>query len=114
MVGKQFSKEIKIFQCDGGGEFIQTDFIKHLEEHGIVRCISCPNTPEQNGVAQRKHRHSMETGLTLLLNANLPLFLCVEVFLIAVVFINRLPSSVIKMVNPFVKLFFGNNLITTT
>ena len=47
----------------------------------------------------------METGLTLLLHADLPLFLCVEAFLIAVVFINRLPSLLIKMVTPFVKLF---------
>ena len=106
MVGKQFSKEIKIFQCDGGGEFIQTDFIKHLEEHGIVRCISCPNTPEQNGVAQRKHRHIVLTVLTLLLHANLPLFLWVEAFLVALFIINRLPPSlVLKMVTPFVKLY---------
>lgn len=47
MVEKQFSKKIKIFQCDGGGEFIKTDFIKHLEDYGIVRHILCPNTPEQ-------------------------------------------------------------------
>ena len=47
----------------------------------------------------------METCLTLLLHADLPLFLCVEAFLIAVVFINRLPSLLIKMVTPFVKLF---------
>ena len=47
----------------------------------------------------------MDAGLTLLLHANLPLFLCVEAFLIAVVFINRLSSSVIKMVTPFVMLF---------
>ncbi|KAH0767910.1 hypothetical protein KY285_003781 [Solanum tuberosum] len=105
MVEKQFSKEIKIFQCDGGGEFIQTDFIKHLEDCGIVRHISCPNTPEQNGVAQRKHRHIVETGLTLLLHANLPLFLWVEAFLTAVFLINRLTSSVLKMVTPFVKLY---------
>ena len=28
MEEKQFSKEIKKFQCDGGGEFIKTDFVK--------------------------------------------------------------------------------------
>lgn len=45
-VEKQFSKEIKIFQCDVGlVSFIQTNFIKHLEDHDIVRYISCPNTP---------------------------------------------------------------------
>ena len=56
MVEKQFSKEIKIFQCDGGGEFIQIDFIKHSKDCGIVTNISCPNTPEQDRVAEKKHR----------------------------------------------------------
>ncbi|KAH0764298.1 hypothetical protein KY285_000169 [Solanum tuberosum] len=88
---------LKSLKFDGGGEFIQTDFIKHLEDCGIVRHISCPNTPEQNGVAERKHRHIVETGLTLLLHANLPLFLWVEAFVTAVFLINRLPSSVLKM-----------------
>ncbi|KAH0644484.1 hypothetical protein KY284_032368 [Solanum tuberosum] len=96
---------LKSLKCDGDGEFIQTDFIKHLEDCGIVRHISCPNSPEQNEVAERKHRHIVETSLTLLLHVNLPLFLRVEAFLTAVFLINRLPSSVLKMVTPFVKLY---------
>jgi len=51
IVGKQFSKEIKIIQCDGGGKFIKTDFLNHLEDCGIMRDISCPNTPKQNGAS---------------------------------------------------------------
>ena len=47
----------------------------------------------------------METDLTLLLYANLPLFLCVEGFLTALLLINILCSSVLKMVTPFVKLY---------
>lgn len=46
MAKKLFSKEIKIFQCDKGGEFIKTDFVKYLEYCGIVRHISYPNTPQ--------------------------------------------------------------------
>jgi len=105
IVEKQFSKEIKIFQYDGGGEFIKTYFIKHLEDCGIVRHISCHNTPEQNGVSERKHSHIVETVLILLLHTNLPLFLWIEAFLTAVFLINRLPSTVLKMVSPFVKLY---------
>ena len=86
--------------------WVYTNIIKHLEDCGIVGHISCPNTPEQKRVAERKHRHIVETGLTLLLHANLPLFLWVETFLIAVFLINRLPFSVLKMVTPFVK-FYG-------
>ncbi|KAH0773730.1 hypothetical protein KY290_010867 [Solanum tuberosum] len=105
MVERQFSKPIKIFQCDGGGEFIQTEFVKHLENYAIIRQISCPHTPEQNGVSERKHRHIVETSLKLLFHAKLPQFLWVEAFLTIAFLINRMPSLVLKNGIPFVKLF---------
>uniref|UniRef100_A0A2N9I850 Reverse transcriptase Ty1/copia-type domain-containing protein n=1 Tax=Fagus sylvatica TaxID=28930 RepID=A0A2N9I850_FAGSY len=37
-------------------------------------------TPEQNGIAERKHRHLVETGLTMLLHAQLPQYLWVDAF----------------------------------
>lgn len=74
MVEKQFSKSIKIFQSDGGGEFSNFEFVEYLENCGVVRHISCPHTPEQNGIAERNHKHVVETGLTLLLHAKLPYF----------------------------------------
>ena len=49
-VENQFSKKIKVFQSDGGGEFISTRFKTHLQGHGIQHLISCPSTPEQNGL----------------------------------------------------------------
>uniref|UniRef100_A0A2N9GBB0 Integrase catalytic domain-containing protein n=1 Tax=Fagus sylvatica TaxID=28930 RepID=A0A2N9GBB0_FAGSY len=62
-------------------------------------------TPEQNGIAERKHRHIVETGLTMLLHAQLPKYLWVDAFTTAVYLINRLPSSVIQMQTPFYKLY---------
>jgi hypothetical protein len=104
MVENQFGSKIKIFQCDGGGEFELKDFLSHLETNGIVRHVSCPGTPEQNGVAEQKHRHIVETGLTMLFHAQLPKRFWVDAFLTAVYLINRLPSSVLKMETPFFKL----------
>jgi hypothetical protein len=72
MVENQFNSKIKIFQCDGGGEFELTEFITHLDNHGIVKHISCLGTPEQNGIAERKHKHLVVTGLTMLFHAQLP------------------------------------------
>ncbi|XP_070677864.1 uncharacterized protein [Malus domestica] len=40
---------------------------------GIVQMLSYPCTPQQNGIAERKHRHIIETSITLLTNAGLPL-----------------------------------------
>ena len=80
MIATQFSAKTDIFQCDGGGEFQSHEFISHLEKCGILRQISCPYTPAQNGVVERKHRHIVETGLTLLFHANLPKAVWVESF----------------------------------
>ena len=100
-----FERKIKIFQSDGGGEFTSHDFQKHLSNCGIHHQFSCPRTPEQNGVAERKHRHIVETGLTLMFQAHVPLRYWVDAFLTAVFLINRMPSTSINMQTPYSKLF---------
>ena len=60
----QLGFKIKTIQSDWGGEYRAfTDF---LLSHGIVYHVSCPHVHEQNGVAERKHHHIVENGLTLL------------------------------------------------
>jgi hypothetical protein len=54
---------------------------------------SCTDTPEQNGVAERKHRHIVETARSLLLSAFVPSEFWGEVVLTAVSLINTIPSS---------------------
>ena len=71
-VSTQFGVSIKTFRSDNGGEFIN-HYLSHLfSSFGILHQTSCPYTPEQNGSAERKHRHLMETTLTMLHQANLP------------------------------------------
>lgn len=78
----------------------------------VLLGISCPTIPEQNGIAiaERKHRHVVEPGLTLLFHAKLPLFTWSETFLTVVFLINRLPSIVLKN-TPFHKIH-GTHLTT--
>ncbi|KAB2607265.1 hypothetical protein D8674_006982 [Pyrus ussuriensis x Pyrus communis] len=40
--------------------------------HGIHHQLSCPHTPQQNGCAERKHRHIVETARTLLTVSQAP------------------------------------------
>ena len=68
----------------------------------------CLGTPQQNGVAERKHRHIVETLLTISFHTNMPLSLWVEVFSIVVYLINRLPSLVLLNENPYQKLYKRN------
>jgi hypothetical protein len=101
----QFSTKIKSFQCDGGTEFTNNKFSSHLHSCGIVLRLACPYTPSQNGVAERKHHHATETGLTLMFHAHVPVSLWVEAFSTAVFLINRLPSPSLDGKTPYEILF---------
>jgi histone deacetylase 1/2 len=40
-------------------------------ENGIFHRRTCPHTSQQNGTAERKHRHIVDMGLTLLAQSGL-------------------------------------------
>ncbi|MCH82453.1 retrovirus-related Pol polyprotein from transposon TNT 1-94, partial [Trifolium medium] len=94
MVELQYNFPIKSVQTDGGGEF--RPFTQFLNPLGIIHRLTCPHTHHQNGSVERKHRHIVETGLTLLTQANLPLKFWDHAFLTATYLINR-PYSTQKM-----------------
>ncbi|CAA7053586.1 unnamed protein product [Microthlaspi erraticum] len=73
LVENQFGTKIKVFQSDGGGEFVNKELKQHLLNCGISHLLSCPYTPQQNGLAERKHRHVVELGLSMLFHSNTPL-----------------------------------------
>lgn len=95
--------KIKIFQSDNGGEFKK--FKTYLDKEGIFHRFSCPHTSEQNGLAERRHCHIVETGLSLLYHASLPLKFWVESFTTACYLINRLPSKNNATSTPLEALF---------
>ncbi|CAA7019426.1 unnamed protein product [Microthlaspi erraticum] len=103
LVENKFHQRIGTLFSDNGGEFIALrDF---LATHGITHLTSPPHTPEHNGVSERKHRHVVETGLTLLSTAAVPLEYWPFAFATAVYLINRLPTPVLSHQSPFFKLF---------
>lgn len=106
LVENQFQCKIRQFQCDGGGEFVNTPFLSHLSKCGIKQLISCPHTPQQNGLSERKHRHLTELGLTMLYHGRVPQQLWVEAFFTANYLINLLPSSALPShKSPYEMLF---------
>ncbi|KAI5353156.1 hypothetical protein L3X38_006049 [Prunus dulcis] len=72
LVTNQFKATIQYFQSDGGGEFISRQFSSFLDSKRIIHQVSCPYTPQQNGLAERKNCHIIETALTLLVASALP------------------------------------------
>jgi histone deacetylase 1/2 len=67
--------------------------------------VSCPHAHQQNGSAERKHRHIVEVGLSLLAYASMPLKFWDEAFQTAVFLINRPPSQVIENQTLIERLF---------
>lgn len=67
---------IIVLQTDGGREYISNTFKSFLLDKGIGHHMSCPYTPKQNGLVERKYRHIIETTITLLQIASLPSSFC--------------------------------------
>ncbi|KAH9805863.1 retrovirus-related pol polyprotein from transposon RE1 [Citrus sinensis] len=102
LVEKQFNLHIKTLQSDMGGEF--KAFQSFLQKEGIQARFSCPYTHHQNGVVERKHRHLVETGLTLLAQAKMHISFWWEAFHTASYLINRMPTTTLNNLSPYQKL----------
>ncbi|KAG7543090.1 Ribonuclease H-like superfamily [Arabidopsis thaliana x Arabidopsis arenosa] len=103
LVENRFSSRIRTLYSDNGGEFVALR--SFLASHGISHLTSPPHTPEHNGIAERKHRHVVETGLALLTHASLPKTFWTYAFAAAVYLINRMPTEVLHGASPYAKLF---------
>jgi histone deacetylase 1/2 len=102
LVERKFSRKILCIQSDWGGEYEKLNsFFKKI---GISHRVSCPHAHQQNGAAERKHRHIVEVGLALLANASMPLKFWDQAFLTATYLINLLPSKVINFEVPTIRL----------
>lgn len=104
-VKTQFGKTIKILRSDNAKEYFSSGLSSFLSAHGILHQSSCPHTPQQNDIAERKNRHLVETARTLLLHANVPLQHWGEAVLTSCFLINRMPSSAVDHKIPHSILF---------
>lgn len=88
-----------------GGEFTGNVFRNHLTSCGIQHHLSCPSIPEQNGLAERKHRHLTELALSMMYQSRTPFKYWVEAFYTANYVSNLLPSSAVDFKSPFEMLY---------
>ena len=76
-----------------------------MTQHGILHQSSCVDTPSQNGVAERKNRHLLETARALLFQMKVPKQFWADAISIACFLINRMPSTVLNDQIPYSILF---------
>jgi len=67
----QFNVSIHTLRCDNAKEYLSASFQTYIIHNGILHQTSCVDTP-QNGVAERKNRHLLETTGALLFHMNVP------------------------------------------
>uniref|UniRef100_A0A2N9HC90 Integrase catalytic domain-containing protein n=1 Tax=Fagus sylvatica TaxID=28930 RepID=A0A2N9HC90_FAGSY len=105
MVQTQFSLPIQVLRTDCGGEFTSHKFQHFCASKGLIHQMSCPHTPQQNGVAERKHRHLIQCALALLSESNLPMSYWHYAVSVAAHVINRLPTPNLSSKSPWEVLF---------
>jgi transposase InsO family protein len=72
MVKTQFSCSIKILRTDNTMEYRDSSLLQFLNKQGTVVQRSCPHTSQQNGRAERKHRHILDSVRAFLISASCP------------------------------------------
>jgi transposase InsO family protein len=88
----EIGEKIRSLRIDNGGEYTSDEFFNYLLEHRIHHQFTCANTPQQNGVAERKNRHLTELCRSMLHAKNVPGCFWAETMKTAAYVINRLPQ----------------------
>ncbi|KAA0026173.1 Retrovirus-related Pol polyprotein from transposon TNT 1-94 [Cucumis melo var. makuwa] len=105
MIRTQFSCPIKTLRTDNALEYKDSTLLSFLSQQGTLVQRFCPHTSQQNGRAERKHRHILDSVRALLLSASCSEKFWGEAALTSVYTINRLPSSVLQNISPFERLY---------
>ncbi|KAK8954463.1 hypothetical protein KSP39_PZI002722 [Platanthera zijinensis] len=101
MIQTQHGKSVHILRSDSGGEYTSRSFDEFLCSEGTLHQFSCPATPEQNGVAERKNRHLLDTVRCLLRGMHVPKSYWSAALLTAAFLINRTPSRPLGGIAPY-------------
>ena len=70
-VTNDVGKAIGTLRTDNGGEYLATELETYLKEKGIRHELTVPHSPQQNGVAERMNRTSVESARSMIAHAAL-------------------------------------------
>ena len=101
----QFHVYVQNLRSDNTKEYVSEQFQSFILQHGILHQTSCVYTPAQNGVAERKNRHLLETARALLFQMHVPKHFWADAVSTTCFLINRMPSLVLNWDTPYHILF---------
>ncbi|XP_071704554.1 uncharacterized protein [Rutidosis leptorrhynchoides] len=71
LIKNQFNKNVKIIRSDNGTEFVNNKMNNFIKLNGIVHQTSCAYTPQQSGIAERKHMHLLNVANALIFQGDI-------------------------------------------
>ncbi|TYJ96447.1 gag/pol protein [Cucumis melo var. makuwa] len=92
-VENESGKTIKTLRSDRGGEYMGLQFQDYLIEHEIQSQLSTPNTPQQNGVSERRNRTLLDMVRFMMSFAQLPDSFWGYALETAIYILNNVPSK---------------------
>jgi hypothetical protein len=104
MIHTHFDTYVHVFHVDSAGEYLSDTLRQVLAEQGTLVQFSCPSAHDQNGIAECKHRHLLETAPTLMIASSVPPHFWVDIVSTATYLINIQPSSTLQDDIPFERL----------
>ena len=100
-VETQLDTKIKVIRSDNGFEFNMPSF---FNSKGIIHQTTCVETPEQNGIVERKHQHLLNVTRSLLFQTKLSKQFWSYTLINATFLINNIPTPILKNSTPYEKL----------
>jgi hypothetical protein len=96
-VENKLERKVKTLRTDRGREYLSDQFKELCEKKGIVRQLTMPYTPQQNGVAERRNRTLMDMVRSMMAQASLPVSFWGDALLTAAYLLNRVPSKSVEL-----------------
>jgi len=100
MIHTQFGKKIQVLRSDNGGEFVNKSMQEFFRENCLIHQTSYPNTPQQNGVPERKNRKLLEMTWAMIFDAQVPTRFWPEVVATLTYLLNRLSFQTLNHRTP--------------
>jgi len=94
-------RRLRGLRTDRGGEFTSVDFASYCAEEGVVRHLTAPYSPQQNGVVERRNQTIAGTARSLMKAKGLPAEFWGEAVSTAVFILNRSPTKALKGQTPY-------------
>nr|KYP53203.1 Retrovirus-related Pol polyprotein from transposon TNT 1-94 [Cajanus cajan] len=101
-VETQFQTKLKTLRGDNGVEFAMDEF---FSSKGILHKTSCVETPQKNGVVERKNQHILNVARALNFQANLPKKIWNFAIQHVIHLINWLPTPLLENRTPYELLY---------